>query len=255
MSPYRVQVLDRAFSILDALAENGPELGVSELTAQLGLSKTTVHRLLMVLEGHRYVQHSPGNTKYHLGTRLFELGIKAADKRELTAVAQPFLDRLVELTGETAHLGILWRHQVLSICAAESPKTLRTPSTVGRRTSAHSSSLGKALLAFSREEEVAATIRAHGLEGYTENTIRTDRELRQELERVRECGYAVDDEEFEKGLRCIGAPVRDESGKVVAAVSIAGPANRVGGDAMNELIRMVVDVAADLSVALGGGAN
>lgn len=255
MPPYRVQVLDRAFSILDSLAASEPELGVSELTAQLGLSKSTVHRLLMVLEGHRYVQQGAASTKYRLGSRLFELGIKAADKRDLTTLAQPLLERLVKLTGETAHLAILWRYEVLSLCAIESPRTLRTPSTVGRRTPAHCSSLGKAILAFAGGEEVDATIRARGLERYAENTICDATKLKAELAEVRKRGFAIDNEEFEKGLKCIGAPVRDESGKVAAAVSIAGPANRVGGDTMNELIRAVLDVAGDLSAALGGGAN
>ena len=248
---YRIQVLDRAFSILDSLEESGSELGVSELTAEVGLQKSTVHRLLTVMQQHRYVEQSDVSRKYRLGHRLVELGQKATAQPELVEIAQPFLQRLVEISGETAHVGALEGGRVLSLAAVEGPMTLRTPSTVGRRTPVHSSSIGKCLLAFRRQDEVDAIVQTHGLEAFTATTIRDRKRLREELARVRKQGFAIDEEEYEQGLKCIGAPVRDRSGVVNAAISIAGPANRLNHDRTAKLVRAVKQVAQEFSAALG----
>ena len=250
-SQNRVQVVDRACDILECLADNGPELGVSEITASLGLHKSTVHRLLSTLENRAYVSQRSGDRRYRLGPKLFELGLKVSDTHHLVEHAGPHLERLVVATGETAHLGVLRDGQVLSICAVESPKTLRTPSTVGARSPAHSSSLGKSLLAHLAEEELARIVQGRGLPRQTERTIQDPEELRRELAKVRRRGYAVDNEEREDGLKCIGAPVRDGSGEVMAAVSLAGPANRLGPAAMPVLVQCVKEAAAALSADLG----
>ena len=160
---YRIQVLDRVFSILDGLSEDGPESGISELTKRLGLHKSTVHRLLVVLEQNRYVEKSPLTGKYRLGSRLFELGIRA-------------LAKLLE----TAH-GVL-RGEIISLLNVQSPRTLRTPSTVGRRSPAHCTSQGKAMLAFLSEAELDQFIEMQGLKSYTQNTITNASTLKRDLE-------------------------------------------------------------------------
>lgn len=250
-SPYRVQVLDRACDILDCIAAKGPELGVSEITFFLGLSKSTVHRLLSALEHREYVRRVPPSGRYRLGIKLLELGQKAGSADGLVANAGAYLTRLVAETGETAHLGVLRDGDVVSLCAVESPKTLRTPATVGRRTPAHSSSLGKCMLADLSVSELKLTLARMSFTRFTPSTIVTAQALVQELERVRGLGFAVDDEEFEQGLKCVGAPVRDESGRVKAALSIAGPAARLGQDAMRDRASAVMRVASELSAALG----
>ena len=139
---YHVQVLDRALRILDVLAAED-ELGPGEIALRLSLHKSTVHRLLSVLEKNAYVDRSPANGKYSLGLKLIELGTHASSRLDLCELAGPVLDRLMERTGETAHIGILSQGAVISIADSESYKTLRTPSTVGRRNPAHCSSQGK----------------------------------------------------------------------------------------------------------------
>lgn len=254
-SAYRVQVLDRAFSILDVLSENGPELKVSEISERLQLHKSTVHRLLMVLERHRCVEKNSLSGKYRLGWKLLELGTKTVARLDLAQRTRPYLERLVRETGETAHLGILSQGEMISVVNLESPRTLRTPSTVGRRSPAHCTSYGKSILAFLPEGEVEEIIRTHGLKPQTRKTITESALLKRELQRIREQGYAVDNEEFEEGLKCIGAPVRDHSGKVMAALSIAGPAARMVEDRMPALIRSVVAAASQLSSELGYRGN
>jgi len=248
---YRVQVLERAFGILDALAKNGAELGVVELADRLGLHKSTVHRLLTVLECNRYVEKSPSSGKYRLGWKLIELGMHAASRLELRELARPQLERLVEETGETGHLGILQEGEVISVANVESRRTLRMPSTVGRRAPAHCTSQGKVMLAYLPCGTEHKFVRSHRLKAYTRNTITRVSRLQRELEMIRERGYAVDDEEFEEGLKCIGAPVRDHSGRVIAAISIAGPTSRLSEERMGHLVHSVMGAAARLSTALG----
>jgi len=248
---YRVQVLDRACDILECIAENGPELGVSEITVYLGLSKSTVHRLLSALEHREYVRRAPTTGRYRLGIKLLELGKKVGEADGLAANAGVYLTRLVEETGETAHLGVLRGGEVVSLCAVESPKNLRTPATVGRRTAAHSSSLGKCMLADLDFDELQTALGLLNMTRFTSSTIVTEQALVKELEKVRRVGFAVDDEEFEQGLKCVGAPVRDESGRVKAALSVAGPAARLGRDVMKDRAAAVMRVAGELSVVLG----
>ena len=251
ISPYRVQVLDRTCDILECIAANGPELGVTQITVDLGLSKSTVHRLLSALERREFVRRAPNTGRYQLGIKLVELGQKAADAEGLAAHAGVYLTRLVAETGETAHLGVLRDGEVVSLCAVESPKTLRTPATVGRRTPAHSSSLGKCMLAGLNSHELTSVLDLLELKRFTPRTIVTQLALLEELKKVRRQGYAVDDEEFEPGLKCVGAPVRDRSGRVRAALSIAGSANRLRRDVMSSRAATVMRIAAQLSAELG----
>lgn len=250
-SRYRVQVLERALDILEVLGGEGSEWMLAELSKRLGVHKSTLHRLLMVLEERRFVEKSPKNGKYRLGLKLFELGSKAVAQLDLREQARPCLEHLVFQTGETAHLCVLDEGEVLYLEKVEAPRTMRVPSIVGRRYPAHCGSAGKALLAFLPENELDEIIKRHGLRAFTRNTITTPAQLKEELRLVRERGYAVDNEEFEEGLRCIGAPVRDYSGKVVASISIAGPAFRLTQDKIPVMARSVVEAANQLSAEVG----
>ncbi len=251
---YRIQVLERAFGILGVLAENKADMSLSELAAGVRLHKSTVHRLLMVLESERFVERNAASGRYRLGSRLIELGLAAVSRLDVYEIARPHLRALVDETGETAHLGVLRGGEVISLVNVESQRTVRTPSTVGRRSPAYCTSLGKAMLAYADAAEFDEFVRHHPLKPYTRKTIASVSQLRKELRLVRERGYAIDDEEREEGLRCIGAAVRDHSGAAVAAVSIAGPAFRIRTERIPELAPLVVRAAARISAALGYGA-
>lgn len=248
---YRIQVLERAFDILDDLAANGSPANLASLSTRVKLHKSTTHRILSALESRRYVERSASSNEFRLGLRLFELGMRAVSRLNSVEVARPFLERLVAESGETAHMGIMRQGEVVSIANVESHQTLRTPATVGRRSPLHCSSQGKCLLAFLSDDAVMDLLRGQRLHPYTPRTITDIHKLRRHLERVRTQGFAMDDEEFETGLRCIGAPVRDHSGKVVAALSIAGPAFRISRDRIPDVSRLVKVVARELSQALG----
>ncbi|HEY3129025.1 MAG TPA: IclR family transcriptional regulator [Acidobacteriota bacterium] len=250
-SPYRVQVLDRALGILDVLAREGSGIALVEISTQLGLHKSTVHRLLRVLERHRVVIKDSQNGRYRLGFRLFELGSQAIEQLDIRERAQPYLKNLVLQTGETAHICILDHGEMLSVANVESVRTIRTPSTVGRRTPAHCTAVGKALLAFLTDGELEDFIKKNPLKGYTGKTITSATALKAQIESVRERGYAIDDEEIEEGLRCIGAPIWDYSRSVIASMSIAGPAFRIKKEKIPALAEFVVRAARQLSAELG----
>ena len=227
-SSYRVQVIDRALGVLEALAGEGQPMSLVKLSKRLGLPKSTTMRLLMVLEGHRFVEKSAESGLYRLGLKLFELGSKAVAQFDLTERARPHLERLVSRTGETAYLSVLDGAEALVVERVESSRAVRVPASVGWRNPAHCTAVGKVLLAHTPESRLTAVLGKARLRAYTENTITSLAQLREELRLVRERGFALDDEETEDGLRCIAAAVQEHSGRVAAALGILGPAYRVG---------------------------
>jgi len=244
-------VLDRALGILTVLSSEGPELALGELVERSGLHKSTVHRLLMVLEQHRFIERRAQSGKYSLGLKLFELGHQASAQLGLTERAKPSLERLVFETGETANLCILDEGEVLYLEKKEAPRTVRIPAIVGRRYPPHCGAAGKTLLAFLPEDQVDELIKKRGLKAYTKNTITTPAQLKAELQTVRERGYALDNEEYEEGLKCIGAPVLDYSGSVIASIGIAGLGFRLTEEKIPALALLVKSVARDLSAEFG----
>jgi DNA-binding IclR family transcriptional regulator len=250
-SPYRVQVIDRVLSVLEILASEGAAWTLVELSTRLGLPKSTVLRLLMVLESHRFVEKDIQSGGYRLGLKLFELGSRAMAQRDLGNRAKPHLERLVFATGETAFLCVLDGGEVLSLARVESSRAVRIPSTIGWRAAAHCTAVGKALLAFLPGLDLKALVRKRKLHPYTPNTITSLTRLRNELQTVRERGYAIDNEEMEEGLKCIAAPVRDHTGTAVASLGILSPAFRLPDRKISQSARLIMKEANDLAAELG----
>lgn len=250
-SPYKVQVLDRALALLDTLGRQAPDSSLNDLRYALKLHKSTVHRLLMVLERHRLVDKSAQTGRYRLGLKLFELGSKAIGMLDLREVARPYLQRLQQDTQETVNLAILDHGEVLYLDRIEPQKNLRMVAPVGHRFPMNSTALGKAILGAMSEVDAVALLRQSGLKSRTRNTITSTVAMREELRATRNRGYAIDDEENEEGARCIAAAVRDHLGNPVAAISVSGPAMRVGKNKVPGIARLIVDAANWVSVELG----
>ncbi len=250
-SPYKVQVLDRALAALAILANSSSDCSLAELCPAMKLHKSTVHRLMMVLEQHRLVVKNPETGRYRLGLRLYELGSRAIEGLDLRGRARPYLDRLQAEFGETVFFCILDEGQVFYVEKVESQRSVRTACTVGSRAPAYCTAVGKAMLAELSEEEVNKIVRRWGLKPVTPNTITTASALKVELKAVRSRGYAIDDEEKEEGLRCIGAAVRSHSGKLAAAMSVSGPAFRMSKERVPEIGRALMRAANELSAELG----
>lgn len=252
---YTIRVLERALAILSAFSHTRPELRLADF-APLGLHKSTLYRLLEVLRAHRLVELDPATGHYRLGLRLFELGMLAVGRLELARCAQRALDALVERTGETAHLGVLDGSDAVAIARAESPQALRMPGALGRRSPAHCTAVGKVLLAHLPEIEQRALVARSPLTAMTRRTLVRPEQILRELRTVYQRGYAIDDEEIFPGVRCVGAPVRDHTGTVVAAVSASGPTTRLPREHFPRLAAEVQRAAEEISRRLGfGGAE
>ena len=246
-----MRAVERVLAILVELGDGSAKFGDVALAEKLGLHKSTVHRLLAVLQRAGFVAREPGCTKYRLGWRIFELGMAAASRLDIIERAKPYVTQLVEVTGETAHFGVLRQGKVVSIVNVESGYNVRTPATVGRHIPLHCTSQGKAILAFLPPDQVARLLKDYVFSKHSANTIVSMDRFLVELALVATRGYAVDNEEYEEGLRCIAAPVRNHSEEVVGALSIAGPTFRVTGTRLPALSREVGRIAGELSQALG----
>jgi IclR family transcriptional regulator, KDG regulon repressor len=246
----RLSSVANSLRLIKAFSEDHYEIGISDLAKRLGLAKSTVHRLASTLLEQGMLEQNAGDGKYHLGLALFELGTLVRRKMDFTVEARPFLRTLAERTGETVHLAILDHDSVLYIITHESKQALRMGSKVGTRVPVHSTAVGKTLLAFQPEEEIARIV-ARGLPASAPNTIVDPKVLLRELAQVRARDYAVDDEESEVGLRSIAAPVRSHSGNVIAAISIAGPVHRMTKKMLLGWVRELAEAAAAVSQRLG----
>jgi DNA-binding IclR family transcriptional regulator len=244
-------VLDRAVDILESFVRIGPELGVSELSRALGLNKATAHRLLTTLKRRDLVSQDPVTRRYRLGMKLWELGSRATADFSWIDRVHPYLERLTAEMGETTHMAILEGSEILYVDKVETSRSLRMPSQVGRRLPAHCTALGKAMLAYLTDDVLDWVISRQSLVRATAKTITDPVRLRTELELIRKQRYAVDNEELEEGLRCIAAPIRDHLGRVIAAVSSAGPTARLRLEDVPQDAALVMKAAGDISIALG----
>ena len=238
----------RALSLLTAFTFTDPVLGVSELGRRVKLPKSTVHRLLSILVAEGFVERTP-DERYRLSLKLYEIGQEVVSSRVLRQVGHVPLEKLHNDSNEATHLAVLSGPDVVYLDRLESPQMMGLFTKVGRRRSAHATSSGKVLLAFGSQADVDDAV-AGGLPRLGPRTITTRTRLNQALAEVRKAGYAVGTDEAAPGVVSIAAPIFDRLGTCVAAVSVAGPMIRMGNDRHEQLIRMVVRTAADISRAL-----
>jgi len=238
-------------SILEVLSAHGPDLGLREISDKLKLHKSTVHRLIMVLERHKLIERNPVNGHCRLGLKLFELGTKAISQLNLRERARRFLERLVLETSETVHLCVLDDGEVVYLDKVEPERSVRMATSIGRRNPAHCTAVGKAMMAYLPHHRVESIVRKHGMRAITSHTITSLLELKKELEAIRQRGYSVDNEEIEEGVRCVGCVVRNFSGEPVAAISVSGPAFRLMEQKVPAVATAVMAAAHGLSRDLG----
>jgi DNA-binding IclR family transcriptional regulator len=230
-----IQSLTRGLHILDLLSQNQDGTSVTELADALGVDKASASRLASTLAHNGYAERDQSTRRYHLGSRVVTLSRSVLTRLPLREAAKPFLRRMMERTGECAHLAVPSQGRALYIDQVESPATLRVNVQVGQTGPLHCTALGKILLAFT------GTPVPETLESYTARTITDPAALGRELEEIRRAGYAVDDEEFDPGIRCIAVPAVDFRGKVAGSMGISGPATRVTPERLPELAAIVAE--------------
>lgn len=245
-----IQSVDRALSILECFSLERQELGVSELARLLSLNKSTAFGLVSTLERRGYLQQNSDNGKYGLGLKALDLATIRLAAFSFTRVARPILKALVDRLGETVHLAIYDRGEVVYVDKIESSSTIQIASFIGKRNPCYCTGVGKCLLAFQPEAEVERVV-AGGLAPRTAKTITNPDAFRAALAHIRSVDQAIDDEEFELGLVCVAAPIRDSSRAVCAAISVSSPTFRIGRDTIVEIARQVSETAAAVSQSLG----
>jgi DNA-binding IclR family transcriptional regulator len=250
-----VQAIERGCIILNALGKGKQNYSIQDLSSELNIPKPTVHRILSTLRHFGFVAQNEVSKEYNLGFRLVELGHIVLEQIDIRKVAEPFLIKLANRVEETTHLVILDQGEIIYLDKVESasdPRGLRMVSRIGMRNYAHSCAVGKVLLAFLSDSERDEIIVQKGLPRMTKNTIVNLDQLNKSLADIRAQGYAIDDEENEEGIRCIGAPIMSDRGDVIAAISISGPTVRMTEKRIhNELKTRVMKTALEISKKLG----
>lgn len=246
---YSVTSVLRALDVLEYLAQQGGAGRVSDIAKALRCSKNTAFRLLKTLQQRGFVSQTD-DASYELTFKLLNLGECVLRNTDLHSAARPYLEELNRQFGETFSLGILDGDEIVYLDRVLGTRPYHTSYSVGARTTAHSTALGKAILAFSPGTVVDRVIKA-GLRPRTEHTIADPERLRADLRMTAARGYAYDNQESVIGIRCIAGPVFDRSGDVVAAISVSALAARVTGDYAKTLAKRTVALAAALSSRLG----
>lgn len=247
--------MDRALDLFEHLVTGKGELGLRELSEISGLPVGTVHRLVAALARRGYVRQNPATRRYTVGPAALALAERLRTADDLPNRAQPFLCRLVQLTGESANLAALDGTQAVYLAHVAPSRTVRMFTAVGNRAPLYATGTGKVLLANLDAARLDALLDHLDLRAYTATTI-TDRErLLEELRTIRAQGFAHDDGELEDGVRCIAVPVRDRTQQVVAALSISGPNGRLTRERADAWLLPVQEAAQELSLSLGADAG
>jgi DNA-binding IclR family transcriptional regulator len=246
-----VQSVVRALTLLEALADQHGDIGIAELSRRVGLHVSTAHRILGTLVSRGYARQSPESGRYALGAKTFHIAESYLGQMDLRRLVRPVLERLSRETGETANLVILDGRDALYLDKVESPRSLRIFSRIGRRAPLYCTAVGKVLLADLPMDEVNSLLGGGALDALTHATVTSRNQLREELRKVQEQGFALDIEECEDGASCIAVPVRNSRGETVAAIGISGPSSRMNAQRIAELVPAVMRSGSEASEQLG----
>lgn len=250
-SEYIIQAVSHALDLLEQFHDEVDELGVTELSKRLKLHKNNVFRLLATLESRGYIEQNRVTENYRLGLKTLELGQTFIRQMGLLRQSRPVLESLVRECNETTYVAILKDFHIVYLDVVETDLTVRVVPRVGARLPAYCTAAGKVQIAYMTDEELEHYLPKE-LSPFTPNTITDKAQFRRHLAEVVEKGYAIDNEELDIGVRCVGAPIRDYTRRIVGAVSISGPSMRFTDERMDkELIPLVVKAGEEISSKLG----
>ena len=248
--PPPVGVISKVFRILEAIQGAPSGLPLKSICDLTRINKSTAHRFLKHMERDGYLMHTESGL-YLIGPMLAQMAARVNHRATLQADAQPILWELWKSTRETVNLAVLDQATVLYVDVLESPHEFRLSSRVGTRRQLHATALGKALAAFLPEEQIEGILGAIKFQPLTPKTIMNLVQLRQELQKIRQRGYAVDDEETTMGARCVSAPILGAGQEALAAISVSGPTTRIAPSQVAALAQAVIQAAAAISAAMG----
>ena len=246
-----VQSIERALTILEVVAEHNNGLGITEISNIIDLHKSTIHRILSTLIYKGYIIQDPTTLKYRTTLKLYELGYKRVANTDLLTASKPYTKMLKEFTNEVVHLVVRDGNEIVYIDKVEAENTITMLSTIGRRNPLYCTSVGKAILSYLDMEELVKIWKSSKIIKKTPNTITNLEYMVEELKQIKDLGYAVDEEEDEIGIRCVGSAILNKNGEVEGAVSISGPTMRITKDLVNIYGEQVKNCALQISKELG----
>jgi IclR family KDG regulon transcriptional repressor len=247
-----IATIDHALDIIESFQTDNPEMGVTELSAKLGLSKNNVFRLLATLEAKGYIEQNHVSEDYRLGPRILEVGQVYLSRLGFLKIAHPFLEEMVAVCDEAAYVAVLRDTEVVYLDMVQTSHPLRLRSRVGSRLPVYCTAVGKAQLAFESRDRIEEILSASKLVRHTPHTITSKSELARNLREVVETGVALDMEEWEEDVRCVGTPIRDYTGRVIAGMCISAPAIRMSAERIEkEISPLVKSTGERISLRLG----
>lgn len=246
-----VQSVDRSLCILEVLSDYEDGLGITEIAEKVDLHKSTVYRLLNTLVWKGYIKQNKNTSKYGLTLKLFELGNKKVEKMDFVTIAQPYLKELMEKTNEVVHLVVREENEIMYLAKVEPQKSMKMYTRIGMRKPMYCTAMGKAMMSQMSEEEVEEIWNSSDIKKLTENTIVDIEKLKESLSEIRKKGYAVDDQEVEIGIRCIGTVVKDHKNNVSGAISLSSSIITFTEDKIEYFSKMILECANKISKELG----
>ncbi len=245
-----VPALERGLALLEMLRESSCGFTVSDFVRRSGFPKSSVHCLVITLARCGYLRRSERTHRFVLDLKLLPLANTALGQIELREYATPHLNALMRRTQMTTHMAIFDQGESVLIGKVDSPTSPSIPTWAGKRMHTHCTALGKAMIANLDSDALEQLIREHGLPRHNENTITSPRKLKMELDKIRNTNWALSDEEYAIGLRCIAAPIFDPQGRAFAAVSLSGTVSQISGDNCASLAEKVKETASAICMGL-----
>lgn len=245
-----VNTVLKSVKILETIGKGKP-LGISEISRELDIPKSSAHSILQTLESEGFVEKNRDTNKYNLGTSLIELGYRAQNDLAICRIARPYLNGINRETDETVHLTLLDNDEVLYVDCVESKRRLRTYSVIGIRAPLYCTAVGKAIMAELSDYHVKQIIGSKGLPRLTDMTITNENALFQNLTETRSRGYSIDNMEHEDHLICVGAPIKNAAGEIFASLSVSGPSNRMLEERIAQIGNLVKNATMEISRKLG----
>jgi DNA-binding IclR family transcriptional regulator len=254
MSDNLVQSVERSMILLEKLAEEKNGIGITRLSEMVGLHKSTVHRLLGTLMSRGYVEKKIDSDKYKLGKKILFLASSILDSMDLRKIARPYLRKLANTTNEVVHLSILDGDEAVYVDKLESDymnSSVRMNSQIGKRVPLYCTAVGKVLVAHLDDAAIRAIVKEESMIKLTEKTITNMDDFIEEINRVREKGYALDDVENEEGIRCIAVPIYDKDKKITASASVSGLTIILNGEKLELVKEELIKTCKLISYQLG----
>lgn len=246
-----IQSVERALKILDLFDERERELSITEISKRMNLHKSTVHSLLKTLQAHRYIAQNEENGRYLLGLKLFERGNMVVSYLDMRNVARKHLEWLSATTNLTIHLVVIDGKEGVYVDKVEGSGVTVVYSRIGRRVPIHTSAVGKSLVATKTDSELDQLLEGYEYTRPTNKSVSSKEEFLAEIEHARIAGYSIDNEENEPGIICFAVPVKDYSGKVIAAISMSMPASIASNETREYYVGILKECSSKISQGLG----